>query len=229
MQATSPSHVHPALCLLVAFSLCLLPGCDNEHGSKVTDTVNAEVFSCPEADVTWSATKGTCPLRDQGFRLSAADCSIDIAGLDGGDAPSWEGTFTSQSEFDLRGGPSGWSCTGGWGGSSADLTCETDQGSLCVLTLEAPCADIGGRWQVTSGMCFDLEARYTLVQGLSCELAFQQDDAPSSAVPDPASVEKNAVSFTHATYGACVGAVASGTFQGKCDDGCSFEMKKTGD
>lgn len=219
-------------CLLGLFFLTPLAGCESSDGGQgTTDVALAEEYSCPEAQVTWAATKGTCPLLGRSFELDVSSCEIDITsvGVLAGQAypdVSWEGGFTSSTDFELTGGPVGWSCSGGWSGASADLTCETEQGSLCVVTFEASCVDIDGVWRITSGMCFDYDTSYTFAQDLSCGLSFEQGDVASSAVPGPATIDGSSVTFDHATHGACVGAVATGSFKGQCDDSCTFEMTK---
>jgi hypothetical protein len=225
-------RVHLFAGLLAVILAVGLTGCESDEGGRATeDVASAEVFSCPEAHVSWSASKGTCPMLGAAFALETADCELSIDSLEGlpvneGDEVNWEGSFTSSTEFTLSGGPDGWACSGGWSGASADLTCETAQGSLCVVTLEAACEDVSGSWRVSKGMCFDFEADYTLEQGLSCELSFLQDGAASAAVPTPASIDGASVSFSHAVHGACVGAIVTGSFKGQCEDSCTFEMTR---
>ncbi len=227
-----PARLAAALALTMGVLLLAALGCESGEGSRVaSDTPSAEVFSCPEAELTWTATKGTCPLLGRDFELRISDCVIAILALgdlEGQPYPdaSWEGVFTSATAFDLGDGPVGWECSGGWSGASADLTCETETGSLCVLTLEASCIDVAGVWRVNSGMCFDYDVSYTLAQDLSCGLTFQQGGVSSSAVPGPASIDGGSVSFEHAQHGACVGAIVTGSFKGQCDDGCTFEMTR---
>jgi hypothetical protein len=202
------------------FVFLLLLACASSGGDTGADI--SETFTCPTASATWLATSGTCPELGESLQVAVGDCDISLTSVASA-GPTFTGAFTSATAFEGAWASGATSCTGVWAGTSLDLACRAGA-QVCVLTLEPPCRDLSGEWKVTSGMCFPLEARVPLTQGISCDVHFGGLEAGTGGFA--ATLADGTLAFTHPEHGACQAATDGTVLTGECADHCTFELRK---